>query len=92
LFQPSQKLIAKQRHGSKVKKQYDPAKTPLQRAIEAGVLSLEQAEKYKAMAAALNPLALHKQLETLVRHDPVQATQADTSKKKQRKKGTVAAN
>ena len=92
LFQPSQKLITKQRHGSKVKKQYDPAKTPLQRAIEAGVLSPEQAEKYKALAAALNPLALHKQLETLVRHNPVQAAQADTSKRKQRKKGTAAAN
>jgi len=34
-FQPVQKLAAKERIGSKVKKRYDVAKTPYQRVLEA---------------------------------------------------------
>jgi len=90
LFQPSQKLISKDRHGSKVKKRYDAAKTPLQRAIEAGVLSPEQTSQYRTMAATLNPLALYRQLEAQVRQDPEKSMQAAATGKG--KKGKEAAN
>ncbi len=37
-FQPSMKLLSRQREGEKVRPIYDPAKTPLQRVLLAGVL------------------------------------------------------
>ena len=37
-FQPSMKLLSKQREGKKVRYVYDPAKTPLQRLLLSGVL------------------------------------------------------
>src|SRR6266487_2047145 len=40
-FQPSMKLLSKQRVGKKVRYVYDPAKTPLQRLLLSGVLSAE---------------------------------------------------
>jgi len=36
LFQPSPKLISKERHGSRVRRSHDTAKTLLERALEAG--------------------------------------------------------
>jgi len=92
LFQPSQKLIAKDRHGRKVKKSYDAAKTPLQRAIEAGVLSPEQATNYKTMMARINPMALFRQIEELLRQCPTQVKPADAQRKGKSKKEKEAAN
>src|SRR6266487_2545022 len=40
-FQPSMKLLSKERDGKKVRFVYDPAKTPLQRLLLSGVLSAE---------------------------------------------------
>ncbi len=92
LFQPSQKLIAKERHGSKVKKLFDVAKTPLQRAIEAGVLTPEQTSQYEQMVATLNPLALYRQIGAQVRQDPDQSLRADAPKRGRPKKEKEAAN
>jgi hypothetical protein len=44
-FQPSMKLLAKQRDGKKVRCVYDPAKTPLQRLLLSGVLPGQQATR-----------------------------------------------
>ena len=38
-FQPVMKLVSKTRHGAKVHKVYDTARTPYQRLLEAGVLT-----------------------------------------------------
>ena len=70
LFQPTRKLISKERHGSTVRKRYDIAKTPLQRAFETGVVTQESVDKYKKLHQSLNPLALHQQIERLVSQCP----------------------
>lgn len=67
LFQPVRKLISKERHGSTIKKRYDSAKTPLKRAIESGVVPQVLAEQFNASYQSQNPLALHRQIERLVR-------------------------
>lgn len=38
-FQPVMKLVSKTRHGAKVHKVYDTARTPYQRLLETGVLT-----------------------------------------------------
>ena len=38
-FQPVMKLVSKTRHGAKVHKVYDMARTPYQRLLETGVLA-----------------------------------------------------
>ena len=38
-FQPVMKLVSKRRHGARVHKVYDTAKTPYQRLLESGVLT-----------------------------------------------------
>jgi hypothetical protein len=50
-----QKLVAKHRQGSKVTKRYDAAKTPLERTIASGVLSLNKAASLRKITAAIRP-------------------------------------
>src|SRR5256884_25033 len=64
-FQPSMKLLAKQREGKKVRFVYDPAKTPLQRLLLSGVLSAEMQQELTEVAQALDPIPLLHQLEQL---------------------------
>ena len=64
-FQPSMKLIAKERVGSKVKKTYDPAKTPYQRVLESEQVSDEVKAQLRQQYAVLNPIALLRQLQRL---------------------------
>jgi len=62
-FQPTMKLVSKTRHGAKVNKVYDTARTPYQRLLEAGVLT--EAKKRQELAATyhgLNPVRLLKQI------------------------------
>lgn len=61
-FQPCLKLTHKERFGAKVKKQYDKARTPYQRVMEAGVLTDEQAKALKKQYEGLNPVQLWRQL------------------------------
>ena len=44
-FQPSMKLLSKQREGKKVRSVYDPAKTPSQRLLQSGVLPAQKREE-----------------------------------------------
>jgi hypothetical protein len=64
-FQPSMKLLSKQREGKKVRYVYDPAKTPLQRLLLSGVLPAQKQQELFEVAQALDPIRLFRQLEQL---------------------------
>jgi len=65
VFQPSMKLATKRREGSAVHRAYEPAKTPLRRLFATAVLAAEQRECLEAIAQALDPVRLLRQLEVL---------------------------
>ena len=62
LFQPVMKLVAKTRHGAKVHKVYETARTPYQRLVEACVLTEAKQQEVAAIYHGLNPVSLLKQI------------------------------
>jgi len=62
-FMPQQKLISKDRVGSKVIKKYDKPKTPYQRIIENPRVEESVKEKLRATKATLNPFLLQAELQ-----------------------------
>ena len=64
-FQPSMKLLSKQREGETVHRVYDPAKTPLQRVVLLGILPTVVQDHLHEVAQALDPLRLLRHLEDL---------------------------
>jgi len=64
-FQPSMKLLKKQREGSKVRRTYDIARTPYQRLCNAGVLTAERSDRLKDIYQALDPVHLLDQIRLL---------------------------
>lgn len=64
-FQPSMKLLMKQRNGSAVYRKYDAAQTPLQRLLAAQVLSPAGSSRLNEVMTALDPVRLLSQLQTL---------------------------
>jgi Integrase core domain len=64
-FQPSMKLQTKQREGSKVRRTYDQAQTPIQRLLTSGALSPKKQQELLRITEALDPLRLLQQLEHL---------------------------
>ena len=64
-FQPSMKLRLKEREGGKLRRRYDPAKTPFQRLLAIGVLSTDGRVRLKAIAQALDPDQLVRQIQQL---------------------------
>jgi hypothetical protein len=64
-FQPSMKLRLKERTGGKLRRRYDPAKTPFQRLLAAGVLSTPDRVRLTGIAEALDPVQLLRQIEQL---------------------------
>lgn len=64
-FEPSMKLIGKHRTGSKVKKTYDQAKTPLLRLIASGQVGDEYKAKLEAHFLRLNPAKLRREIHDL---------------------------
>jgi hypothetical protein len=64
-FQPSMKLHAKQREGSKVSRRYEAAQTPVQRVLAAALLAPAQQHALHEITAALDPVRLLQQLEQL---------------------------
>jgi hypothetical protein len=64
-FQPSMKLLAKQREGKQVRYVYDSAKTPLQRLLLSGTLPAHKQQELTEVAQALDPIRLLHQLEQL---------------------------
>jgi hypothetical protein len=67
-FQPTMKLISKTRHGAKVHKVYDIAKTPYQRLLESGDLTPAKQTELSAIYHGLNPVQLLRQLNANVGH------------------------
>lgn len=61
-FQPVMKLVHKSRHGARVHKVYDTARTPYQRLLESGVLSPVQATRLAATYHGLNPVRLLREI------------------------------
>lgn len=61
-FQPTMKLVSKTRHGAKVHKVYDTAKTPYQRLLESGVLIPAKQAELAANYHGLNPVLFLSQL------------------------------
>ncbi len=64
-FQPSMKLQAKEREGSKVRRTYDQAQTPMQRLLASSILSPQKQHELLRITEALDPLRLLTQLEHL---------------------------
>ena len=61
-FQPSLKLISKQRQGSRVVKKYDQAQTPYQRVLAAQNISSESKAALKLQFNALDPVDLQNKI------------------------------
>ena len=59
------KLQTKQREGSKVRRTYDQAQTPLQRLLASGELAADKHQELVRVTHALDPLRLLQQLEHL---------------------------
>src|SRR6266480_1553728 len=66
-FQPSMKLQTKEREGSKVRRTYDQAQTPMQRLLASGVLPVAKQQELLRIAQALDPMCLLTQLEHATR-------------------------
>ena len=64
-FQPSMKLRLKERAGGKLRRHYDPAKTPFQRLLAAGVVNTVDRVRLTAIAQALDPVQLLQQIKQL---------------------------
>jgi len=64
-FQPTMKLIEKERVGSRVKKKYDQAKTPYQRVMLSGDVPEKNKKKLKMEYATLNPAELKRKVTML---------------------------
>ena len=62
-FQPVMVLISKERVGAKVKRRYDQAKTPYQRALDSPDVSEEVKQRLRTEYPSLNPAALLRQIE-----------------------------
>ena len=67
-FQPVMKLRHKTRHGAKVHKVYDTARTPYQRLLETGVVSVPQRDAMANLYHSLNPVRLLAQINQALEH------------------------
>jgi hypothetical protein len=65
VFQPSMKLQKKTREGSRVRRIYDQAATPMQRLFAADVLDADQRGRLEALYRVLDPVLLLRQIEIL---------------------------
>lgn len=62
-FQPSLKLIAKERIGNQTRKRYDPAKTPYQRVLDRHDISLPAKARLMNLYVQLNPAELRRRID-----------------------------
>lgn len=65
-FLPVQKLVAKVREGSKLKKVYDDPKTPYQRVLDSPQVSPKDKRKLRAIHAKLDVVELKRQIDELM--------------------------
>lgn len=66
-FQPTMKLLAKTRQGSKLHKRYEPAQTPYQRVIASPLVTDDSKVSLRQLYLSLNPLALQRQFDAHLR-------------------------
>ncbi|NJL71892.1 MAG: transposase family protein [Candidatus Competibacteraceae bacterium] len=64
-FQPSMKLLSKERIGAKVVKKYDKAKTPYQRVLASSSVPESTKKALRSQMLLLDPVLLFKQIEAL---------------------------
>ena len=64
-FQPSMKLVSKVRDGAKVRKKYDKAQTPYQRALASVSVNEQSKEALRDQMMQLDPVLLFNQVEEL---------------------------
>jgi hypothetical protein len=64
-FQPSMKLQSKSYDGQRIRRHYDPAKTPLQRLLLSGILPEVRQQELSEVVRALDPLGLFEQVKQL---------------------------
>ena len=62
------KLVKKTRHGAKVHKVYDTARTPYQRLLESGVLTEAKHQELAATYHGLSPVTLLKKINENLEH------------------------
>jgi hypothetical protein len=62
-FQPSFKLLGKERLGKKIRKQYDVPKTPYQRVLDHTEVSTEVKTRLSQLYVQLNPAELRRQID-----------------------------
>jgi len=70
LFLPMRKVVAKERHGSRVRKSYDIARTPVQRVLDISAVDLPTRVALSHQLKSFNPLQLHHRLEELLAAGP----------------------
>ena len=61
-FQPSVRLVSKERIGSKVTKRYDRAQPPYQRVLTTRAVAEQGQERLRAESRTLNPAALRREI------------------------------
>lgn len=64
-FQPSMKLLSKERDGAKVRKKYDKAQTPYQRVLASATVDERYKEELREQMLQLDPVSLFQQIERL---------------------------
>jgi hypothetical protein len=64
-FQPSMKLVSKERIGAKVRKKYDKAQTPYQRALASASVDERSKDALRKQMLQLDPVLLFQQVERL---------------------------
>ncbi len=62
-FQPSVRLVGKQRDGAKVRKRHDVAQTPYQRLLATTGVAEDVKARLRAEYATLNPAVLRREIE-----------------------------
>ncbi len=76
LYNVHMKLISKERVGSKIRRKYDDAKTPLQRLTESGYADPKMLEHYQHLQQTLNPFTLKDIIEAKIKDIMIRATAA----------------
>jgi len=66
-FQPVSVLQSKRRHGAKVHKVYDKARTPYQRLLTSGILSENQQREWEEYYRSINPIQLKSEIEATLK-------------------------
>ena len=65
-FQPIRKLVAKERMGARVRKQFDVAQTPYQRLLKAKLLEAPRQQTLQALYCRLNPVQFLEEIDGLL--------------------------